>query len=225
MTGNRFTAACFDLDGTLVDTGAPHRATERATLRAFGFDDLASDHPVTFGKGVIPGMQLVAEHYGLGSVDEVLAEYLRQWERIASSGIDLLPGAEAAVHAVSNAGVRVALVTSGERSYADGFLKISGLADVFSCSITLDDVVKLKPDPEPYLKAAEIMDTSASECIVFEDSVSGFAAARAAGMYCVGVGRVALAAVSGDAPDLAIASFEDLDIERLLRRSDDGGSA
>ena len=142
-----FKAACFDLDGTLIDTGPPHRAAERVTVRAFGFDDLIADHPVTLGTGVIPGAQLVAEHYGIDSVEEVLAEYLRQWKRIAEEGIDLLPGAESTVRKVAGAGTLVALVTSGERGYADEFLRISGLAEVFVCSVTLEDVVKLKPNP------------------------------------------------------------------------------
>ena len=55
MTSINFKAACFDLNGTLIDTGPSHRAAERATVRAFGFDDLTADHPVTFGTGVIPG--------------------------------------------------------------------------------------------------------------------------------------------------------------------------
>jgi len=189
-------------------------------VRAFGFDDLAADHPVTFGKGVIPGAQLVAEHYGIDSTEEVLAEYLRQWKRIAEAGIDLLPGAESAVRTVAGSGILVALVTSGERGYADEFLRISGLAEVFVCSVTLEDVVKLKPDPEPYLKAAETMGVAPSECVVFEDSVSGFRAARAAGMYSVDVGEVALQAIGDDAPDLAIGSFNDLNPDRLFGARD-----
>jgi HAD superfamily hydrolase (TIGR01509 family) len=212
MTNPRFSAAFFDLDGTLIDTGPPHVEAERATVRAFGFDDLADDHPVTFGHGVKPGAQMVADHYGLGDVEAVLDEYIQQWERIAAAGLDLLPGADTAVRSVAAAGIRVALVTSGERSYADGFMKMSKLDEVFNASITLDDVSDLKPHPEPYLKAAELLDVEPSKCVVFEDSVAGFVAARAAGMSCVGVGQVALAAEGDEAPDMAIATFEGFDI-------------
>ena len=212
MTNPRFSAAFFDLDGTLIDTGPPHVEAERATLQALGFDHLADDHPVTFGKGVKPGAQMVADHYGIESAEVVLNEYLQQWKRIAAAGIDLLPGAEAAVRSVSAAGIRVALVTSGERPYADGFMKMSKLDDVFAASVALDDVSNLKPHPEPYLKAAELLGVEPSKCIVFEDSVPGFIAARAAGMTCVGVGEVALAAEDDEAPDMAINSFEGFDI-------------
>ena len=98
---------------------------------------------------MVIGAQIVADHYGLNSADEVLAEYMRQWKRIAQAGIELLPGADLAVRAIAKAGMVVALVTSGERGYADEFLRFSGLAPVFSCTVTSADVVKLKPNPEP----------------------------------------------------------------------------
>ncbi|MBT4126788.1 MAG: HAD family phosphatase [Chloroflexi bacterium] len=207
-----FSAAFFDLDGTLIDTGPPHREAEEATLRAFGKSGISDDHPDTFGHGVIPGSQMVAEHYGIDDPEALLQEYLRQWKRISASGIDMLPGAEAAVRAVAASGSKVALVTSGERPYADGFIKMAGLDDVFSASVTLDDVTHLKPHPEPYLKAASLLRTEPERCVVFEDSIAGFLAARAAGMTCVGVGKVALEAEEDVAPDMAISSFEGFDI-------------
>jgi sugar-phosphatase len=155
---------------------------------------------------------MVADHYGLSDAEAVLNEYLSQWKRIAAAGIDLLPGADVAVRSVAATGMQVALVTSDERPYADGFMKVAGLNDVFSGSVTLDDVSNLKPHPEPYLKAVELFDAAPSKCIVLEDSVAGFIAARAAGMTCVGIGEVALAAEGDEAPDMAIASFKGFDI-------------
>ncbi|NQW20391.1 MAG: HAD family phosphatase [Chloroflexi bacterium] len=215
MTYPKFSATFFDLDGTLVDTGPPHREAERATIQAFGFDDLAADHPVTFGHGVVPGSQMVADHYGLNDPEAVLTEYLRQWKRIAAAGIDLLPGAESTVRAIAASGIKVALVTSGERPYVDGFIKMSALGDVFSLSVSSDDVTNMKPHPEPYIKAAELLNVPPSACVVFEDSVAGFQSAKSAGMVCIGVGEVALSAEGNDAPDMAITSFIGFDISSV----------
>jgi HAD superfamily hydrolase (TIGR01509 family) len=208
----RFAAAFFDLDGTLIDTGPPHRAAEEATLREFGFEGLADDHPDTFGHGVVPGSLMVAEHYGINDSEGLLEEYWRQWNRVIADGLDLLPGADAAVRAVAASGSKTALVTSGDRKYADDFLKMSGLGEVFSESVTLDDVENLKPNPEPYRKAAGLLGISPERCVVFEDSIAGFLAARSAGMTCVGVGKVALEADEDVAPDMAISSFVGFDI-------------
>ena len=70
----------------------------------------------------------------------------------------------------------------------------------------------LKPNPEPYLRVAELLDVAPSKCIVFEDSIAGLIAARNAGMTCVGVETVALAAEGNEAPDMAITTFEGFDI-------------
>ena len=89
---------------------------------------------------------------------------------------------------------------------------MTGFDEVFSTSITIEDVENSKPHPEPYLKAAEILGASPAKCIVFEDSVPGFLSARAAGMTCIGVGEIALNAEGEEAPDMAIASFVGFDI-------------
>jgi beta-phosphoglucomutase-like phosphatase (HAD superfamily) len=87
-----------------------------------------------------------------------------------------------------------------------------GLGDLFTTSVTLDDVSNLKPHPEPYLKATELVGAEPSVCLIFEDSIAGFKAARAAGIMCVGVGDVALSAEGDDALDMVISSFVGFDI-------------
>ena len=76
----------------------------------------------------------------------------------------------------------------------------------------MEDVENLKPYPEPYLKAAELLGASPSKCIVFADSSPGFRSARAADMTCVGVCEIALSDEKDDAPDMAIRSFVGFDI-------------
>jgi len=215
MTYPKFSAAFFDLDGTLIDTGPPHRAAEEATLRTLGIDEIADDHPDTFGHGVVPGSKMIAEHYGIGDADALLREYMRQWERMVAEGIELLPGAESTVRMVAASGVRTAMVTSGERSYADKFLDMTGLAEVFEATVTVDEVSNMKPHPEPYLKAASLLGVNPHNCIVFEDSIAGFLSARAAEITCIGVGQVALEAPEDVAPDMAISSFVGFDITNV----------
>jgi beta-phosphoglucomutase-like phosphatase (HAD superfamily) len=87
-----------------------------------------------------------------------------------------------------------------------------GLGDLFTTSVTLDDVSNRKLHPEPYLKATELVGAEPSVCLIFEDSIAGFKAARAAGIMCVGVGDVALSAEGDDALDMVISSFVGFDI-------------
>jgi beta-phosphoglucomutase-like phosphatase (HAD superfamily) len=65
------------------------------------------------------------------------------------------------------------------------------------------------------LKAAELVGAEPSACLIFEGSIAGFKAARAAGIMCVGVGDVALSAEEDDAPGMAISSFVGFDITNI----------
>jgi beta-phosphoglucomutase-like phosphatase (HAD superfamily) len=58
---------------------------------------------------------------------------------------------------------------------------------LFPFSISSDDVQKTKPDPEGYLKAATLSGSNISNCLIFEDSLTGMNAAIASGAYLVGV--------------------------------------
>ena len=110
-TDRKLRAACFDLDGTLVDTGPLHVKAEHRALAVLGIPEPAVDHPITFGAGISQGMQMLADHYDLESADRVLEAYLPAWEWLYENSLALLPGADAALRAVQAAGVPVALLS------------------------------------------------------------------------------------------------------------------
>lgn len=207
-------AACFDLDGTLIDTGPPHVRAEEIALKSLGISELAPDHPVTFGAGILPGMQILADHYGLGSAEKVYEAYLPAWESALDEGLQAMPGADSALHLVHASGIPLVLVTSGEDEYVDKVMKQFDWTDLFIHRVTMESVNKLKPDPEAYMLAAEFVGLRPDQCAGFEDSSSGLRALDAAGMFSVFVRE--------DAPetdlkaDKKISSLEQLD-EHLMR--------
>ena len=67
-------------------------------------------------------------------------------------------------------------------------LDLLDLARFFATVIAARDVNRGKPDPAPCLLAAERLGIMSTRCVAFEDSANGLQSARAAGMYCVGVG-------------------------------------
>jgi beta-phosphoglucomutase len=107
----------------------------------------------------------------------------------------------------------VAVVSSAYRAEIDPVLVASGLAEVFSTVVTLDDVSRGKPDPEPYLLAAERLGLDPAELLVFEDTDVGVAAARAAGARVVGLTRTLGVERMGAADELA----ERIDVSLLER--------
>ena len=206
-------AACFDLDGTLVDTGPLHVRAEHAALAALGIPEPVEDHPATFGHGIMPGMQMLADHYGIQSAQQVFDAYLPAWDALFSDGIAAKPGAYEVLRRFSSMGIPLALVTSGEREYVDKVLARFGWGDLFAHIVTLESVDRLKPDPEPYLLAARLLELRPNQCAGFEDSPSGLASLKAADVFAVYINEIP--APPNMQPDLKLKSLLDFRAEDL----------
>ena len=205
-------AACFDLDGTLIDTGPLHVKAEKAALATLGVTQLAPDHPVTFGAGILPGMQMLADHYGFGSAEAVFEAYLPAWEASFEDGLKAMRGADDALRYLDSAGVPMTLVTSGEDEYVDKVVNRFGWSGLFGHRVTLESVMNLKPHPEPYLLAVEQLGLEPGECAGFEDSASGMRSLAAAGLFSVLVKPNADDDLDAD---LRLNSFEEFDQDLL----------
>jgi len=83
----------------------------------------------------------------------------------------------------------VAVVSAALRDEIEPVLAASGLRDLFALVLTQDDVTRGKPDPQPYLLAAERLGLPPQELLVFEDTDVGVASAKAAGARVVGLTR------------------------------------
>lgn len=94
---------------------------------------------------------------------------------------------EALVEALVAAGCTVAIVTGAQRADVEFVLSRSGIGHHFGVVVTEEDVRHGKPHPEGFLRAAERLSLTPTEIVVFEDSVAGVRAAKAAGMRCVAV--------------------------------------
>lgn len=97
-----------------------------------------------------------------------------------------MPGAVELVRELQSHGVKTALVSASPRNIVDAVLDNLG-HDLFPFSISSDDVVNTKPHPDGYLKAAAISDSEISNCLIFEDSLTGMKAAVASGARLIAV--------------------------------------
>ena len=213
---DRFRAACFDLDGTLVDTEPIHNEAERQTLRHFGVE-IAPYHPRNFGIAPERGMIVVADFYGLGDPQRLLEIYDPLWDRLLEERLTTLPGVDTLLAALRSAAVPLALVTSGDRDYAELVLRMVGWTDLFEFTLTGDDVSERKPSPEPYLLAADRFDLPPGEVVAFEDSTVGVTSAVAAGMFCVAVNADVHDRPELQAAQLRIASLNDFGESEIRR--------
>jgi sugar-phosphatase len=95
-----------------------------------------------------------------------------------------MPGAVELVYSVPEG--RWGVVTSGSRLLATNRLRHCGLP-VPEVLVTSDDVTHGKPDPEPYLKGAELFGLSPAECLVIEDAPAGIQSAHAGGLKVIAI--------------------------------------
>ena len=180
-----FDAIFFDLDGTLIDTESLAMASGLAAFAALG-------HPVTeaflhqlVGVDLPTGGKIISA--AMPMIDHQALHPLWQGGFRAAmdeKGLDLKAGALDLLQARL---LPMALVTSSGRHEAHHKLAIAGISEMFDLIITVDDVTAPKPNPAPYLLAAEKLGVSPARCLVFEDSETGAEAAHRAGCFVVQV--------------------------------------
>ena len=181
-------ALVFDLDGVIVDSNPIHSACWRVYLRRLGIETPDDFDQRMFGRRndelvrEIFGPQIdeaeVARH---GAAKEALYRETMAPEferRLAPGLIEFLE---------RRGGAPMGVATNAERANTDFVLDRGGLRRYFRVVLDGGQVSKPKPDPEIYLRAAQMLEVAAGDCIVFEDSLAGVQAARAAGARVVGV--------------------------------------
>ena len=127
------------------------------------------------------------------------------------AGTQLMPGAQKLARVLKESGVPIAMVSASPRNIVNAVL--SGVDHDFATTISSDDVKKTKPDPEGYLKAAEFFGVDITNCLVFEDSLTGVAAATASGAFLIAVPH--FVTVNESRRVRVIKSLEELNIEVL----------
>ena len=172
-------AVLFDLDGVLVDSARPVERVWRAWAERHGLD-AAQVVKVAHGRRTIETVQLFTPHLDA----EAEAKELERAEIEDTTGLLEADGAGALL-AILPAG-SWAVVTSGTRTLARARLKNTGL-QIPRVLVGAEDVKKGKPDPECYLKGAELLEVAAEQCVVVEDTPVGIQAAHSAGMAAIAV--------------------------------------
>ncbi len=172
-------AILCDLDGTLIDSTL---ATERAY--AAWMADRGVTPPAEHPHGV-PARQVVVML--APQLDaEVEAADLQRREVADTDGVHALPGAAELLAPEGAWGLEVAIVTSCTAPLAEARLAAAELV-MPSIVVTAERTQRGKPDPDPYLLAADLLGLRPEDCLVLEDAPAGIAAGRAAGMQVVAV--------------------------------------
>jgi beta-phosphoglucomutase len=208
----------FDMDGVIIDTEPIHHHaffTQFAELGITVSDELYASF---LGSSTRNVFQRLKQEFDLPQ--EVAALLLRKRELFnqafdEDASLDLLPGVRALIEDLQAHGVQMVLASSASKATIGRVFNRFGLAPYFTHTVSGEDFVQSKPHPAIFLHAAELAETPVAECIVIEDSANGVAAAKAAGIYCVGYASPHSAGQDLQLADHVIQDFSELSAARI----------
>ena len=184
----------FDFDGVLVDSEAAHFEALRSVLADEVEGEVTQaeydEHYLGFDDHTC--FRRALELRGRAGSPEVVSDLVdRKWQAYDRGlpRIPLFPGAADLVLALYSASVPLAIASGSHRNEIESILRARGLLQCFRGVISADDVLNFKPHPEPYLRGRALLDAveSAAGVVAIEDSTTGMASARAAGLRVIGV--------------------------------------
>jgi HAD superfamily hydrolase (TIGR01509 family) len=185
-----FEALLFDMDGTLFDTEARCDVMLRELLEEWGVWeegglDLSRHHGSTWPTIAKDLLKFLPAGVTPPTAESLLATFE---ESLAVVPPPEVPGARATLEAAIKE-VPTSIVTSSNLTTVQLLLPAFELSEKDLLCICAEDVQNSKPAPDCYLLAADRLGVEPSRCIVFEDTVAGLSAAKAAGMFAVAISR------------------------------------
>ncbi len=182
-------AVVFDNDGLLLDTESVWTRAER---------DLFERRRLTFTPQHKRELVGTSAEIAGGILERRLEEPGRAWELIEElnelvvaeleHGVEAMVGARELLHGLRDRGTPIGLVSNSPLAFVRRSLEIVGFADRFDVVLSAHEVAAPKPAPDPYLEACRRLGVEPGPAVVaLEDSPTGVAAARAAGLTVIGV--------------------------------------
>jgi len=201
------------MDGVLVNTEPHHKVIEHRMFLELGIDISEEEREPYIGMAADELWAAVVKKFELPhSPDDLfdrnndrIIEYFAQDE-----GMEPMAGVRQVLDWIEEHHIPLAVASSSSDVVIDALLKESGLDPYFTLRVGGQSVKKSKPAPFIYFRTAELLHIKPEKCLVVEDSTNGIAAAKSAGMYCVGYRGTGYSGQDQSAADEVITHFDEL---------------
>jgi HAD superfamily hydrolase (TIGR01509 family) len=182
-------AVVFDNDGLLLDTESVWTRAEQDLFRRRGTEFTAADkHELVGTSAQIAGAVLERRLGEPGRAAELIEELNVLVVVELERGVEAMIGARELLHQLKARGTPIGLVSNSPLAFVARSLQLVGFEDHFDVILSAHEVAAPKPAPDPYLEACRRLGVEAGPGVVaLEDSPTGVAAARAAGLTVIGV--------------------------------------
>jgi HAD superfamily hydrolase (TIGR01509 family) len=204
----------FDLDGTLVDSEDAWGDAERRVVQQLGRPWDPVVRTMLLGKGPDDAAAALADFLGGVEVEEVDRLLLIEARDAFRAGLVARPGAAEMVRALRGR-VPLAVATNSRRVLAGLALDAVGMTSCFDVVVCAEDVTEPKPAPDAYASACARMGADPRRTVALEDSPTGIASARAAGLWVVGCPSFADVPLPG--AHVVVGSLSQIDAAGWLR--------
>jgi HAD superfamily hydrolase (TIGR01509 family) len=186
LPAGTFKAYLFDCDGTIADSMPLHYVAWNQALSEWGCD---FKEDLFYAWGGMPVTEIIATLNRQHGLNMPVKELSLRKERLY---FEVLPQLKAVPEVlehieISHGQIPFAVVSGSTRDSVTASLETLKILDRFDTLVCAGDYQKSKPDPEPFLMAAERLGVAPEHCLVFEDTDMGIQAATAAGMASVKV--------------------------------------
>jgi beta-phosphoglucomutase family hydrolase len=185
---NMIQAFIFDMDGVIIDSEPMHFEVDIQVMNYYG-SAITHEQLEQYVGMTNPEMwAAVKEQHNLTpSVSEIIEYQLsNKIEMLTSSEMEPIDGIRELLAELKARNIPAAIASSSPPVFIKAVLRKFDLLDHFECVVSGEEVERGKPAPDVYLKAAELLGVKPQDCMVLEDARHGVAAAKAAGMKCIG---------------------------------------
>lgn len=205
----RFRAVIFDLDGLLLDTEPGWHRAEAELLRRHGAGYTDADETATLGWSLDATIRRYLPRLGLGedAVPNLSLELMDLVQHEYAGVIAARPGAAELVSGLRER-VPLGIASNTARALVLAALESAPFGDAFDAIVSAEEVARPKPAPDIYVEACRRLGVRPSTAVALEDSTSGIAAAKAAGLTVIAVPQ--WATVDTSAADYLLPSLTEL---------------
>jgi beta-phosphoglucomutase-like phosphatase (HAD superfamily) len=201
----------FDFDGVISQSSYALFEAWRFAFREIANVDIEKSEEEYYlmeGVGLQKTIEILGNKYNVNpsnyqSIIELKDDYFKK-----NYTFTVYDGVYEIINILKDKGAKMALVT-GAKKYRILENVPKNFIDQFDVLITSDETLNTKPDPEPYIKAAKLLDVKSKDCVVVENSPVGIQAAKSAGMFVIAL-KTTLSEYHLSSADLILESIADL---------------
>jgi len=176
----------FDFDGVVLKSMEQHFEAWRNAFQEKNIGITPDDFYILEGQGIKRVAYLLGERYGLDEtvINDVMNRKVHYYEKFMT--IEFYDYFEIMLNSFKKNEIPMGVVTGGSRERVNKIIN-EYMDNYFDCVVTVDDVERGKPFPDPFLKGAELLDYKPEDCLVIENAPMGIEGAVKAGMTVIAI--------------------------------------